>query len=240
MTRPVETVILCGGKGTRIGPSEIPKPLLAVGRMPLLWHIMKLYASAGHTRFVLCLGHLAEKFDEYFAHHDDEKEGWDVVLADTGVETPTGGRVKRVEPLVAGDVFFATYGDGVADVDLAALLSFHEGHGRLATVTTVRPAINFGIMRVDDDGRVRSFEEKPPLREWVNGGFFVFSRGVFDYLREDSVLEREPFEQLVADGELMAYRHEGFWSCMDTYKDNLLLNEIWERGAPPWKTWSDA
>jgi glucose-1-phosphate cytidylyltransferase len=195
---------------------------------------MKIYEAYGHRDFVLCLGHLQEQFHAYF--EGATPADWDVALADTGRDTPTGGRILRMADRIGSD-FFATYGDGVADVDLDRLLAFHRSHGRVATVTIVRPRGNFGIARVDDDGRVLGFEEKPIMEDWVNGGFFVFRPEIFDYLSEDSVLERDPFESLVAEGEIMAYRHTGFWSCMDTYKDNLLLNEIWSSGQAPWRIW---
>jgi len=233
----VKTVILAGGKGTRLGPAgdDAPKPLLRVGPQPILWHIMKIFDAYGHRDFVICVGHRSDSFRHFFADTHDPR--WSVALADTGEETPTGGRIKQVEGLVGPGDFFATYGDGVADIDLDALLKFHEGHGRIATVTTVRPLGNFGIAHVADDKRIVGFEEKPVMRDWVNGGFFVFKPGIFDYLDADSVLERDPFERLVEDEEIMAFQHEGFWSCMDTYKDNLLLNERWEAGDAPWKIW---
>jgi glucose-1-phosphate cytidylyltransferase len=233
----VQTVILCGGKGTRLGPAleGIPKPLLPIGDRPLLWHLLKIYGAQGFRDFLLCLGHLAECFHEEFAR---PPAGWSVRLLDTGLETPTGGRVKRCEAHVEGDELFVTYGDGLADIDLHALLSFHRGHGRAATITVARPHVNFGIVELGRGGAVTAFREKPPMRDWVNGGFFVFSRRVFDYLEDDSVLEREPFERLASDGELMAYRHEGFWACMDTYKDNLTLNEAWASGRAPWAIWA--
>ena len=231
----MQTVILCGGKGTRLGPvPDVPKPLLPVGERPLLWHLMKIYDAQGFRDFVLCLGHLPERFEAEFAHPPD---GWRVRLFDTGLDTPTGGRVKRCEPLLEGDELFVTYGDGLADIDLDALLAFHHGHGRTATMTVARTHASFGIVQVDAAGAVTAFEEKPLMREWVNGGFFVFSRRVFDYLAPDSPLEGEPFERLAAEGELMAYRHEGFWACMDTYKDNLALNEEWAGGSARWKLW---
>jgi glucose-1-phosphate cytidylyltransferase len=234
----MQTVILCGGKGTRLGPQgeRDPKPLLPVGGKPILWHIMKIYATYGHTDFVLCTGHLAERFRAYA---ETLEEPWTVSPVDTGLDTPTGGRIRRVAAQVESDTFFATYGDGVADIDFDALLAFHRAHGRIATVTAVRPSVSFGLMRIGEGGRVEAFDEKPVLPDWVNGGFFVFGRDVFDYLDVDSVLEREPFEQLAAAGELMAFRHGGFWSCMDTYKDNLELNERWAAGQAPWKTWEE-
>jgi glucose-1-phosphate cytidylyltransferase len=234
----MDTVILCGGKGTRLGhlAEQVPKPLVEVGDEPILWHIMKLYESFGHRRFILCLGHLAHKFGEYVAGSDFDL---DVELVDTGQDTPTGGRVKRIADTVRGERFFATYGDGLADIDLDALLAFHRAHGRIATLTSVRPYGNFGILHADGNGRVTAFEEKPRMTQWVNGGFFVFERAIFDYLDEQSVLEREPLERLAAEGELMAYPHAGFWACMDTYKDNIYLNERWETGMAEWKIWGD-
>lgn len=231
----MKTVVLCGGKGTRLGElgERDPKPLLPVGDQPILWHILKIYEAHGHSDFVLCLGHLKERFAEWAAALDEQ---WHVELLDTGLDTPTGGRILAARDFV-GDEFFATYGDGVADLDLGALIEFHRAHGRVATVTAVRPRGTFGIMHLDGDGRVTAFEEKPPLRDWVNGGFFVFRREVFEYLEPSSVLEREPLERLARDGELMAYEHHGFWSCMDTYKDNLELNELWLAGAAPWRMW---
>ncbi len=237
----MRTAILCGGKGTRLGPAlaDVPKPLLAVGDHPILWHIMKIYERYGHRDFVLCIGHLRERFEEYFADPPASLAGVRVELADTGADTPTGGRLKLVEERIGGDEFLATYGDGVADIDLDRLLAFHREHGRAATITVVRPRTSFGVVRLRGDGQVAAFEEKPVMPDWVNGGFFVFTRRVFDYLDEGSVLEREPFERLAADGELMAYRHEGFWECMDTYKDNLDLNEAWESGRAAWKVWTE-
>ena len=233
----MKTAILCGGKGTRLGAvgEATPKPLLQVGSRPLLWHIMSIYAAQGHSEFLLCVGHLKEKFAEYLA--EGGLDGSQAELVPTGDDTPTGGRIKRLAPLLDGQEFLATYGDGVANVDLARLLAFHRSHGRIATITVVRPVGNFGIVHVADDDRVSSFEEKPLMRDWVNGGFFVFRPEIFDYLVDDSILEREPFERLAAEGQLMAYRHDGFWSCMDTYKDHLALNEIWSNGDAPWKVW---
>lgn len=257
----MQVVILCGGKGTRLEPysQEIPKPLMRIGAYPILWHIMKIYAHYGHQDFILCLGYLGDKIKEYFRDYtwkhrscwlrmqsgkesefqvlDAEDESWNILFAETGEDTNTGGRIKRIEPFIEGEHFFVTYGDGVARIDLSRLLEFHFSHGRIATVTAVRPRVSFGVMDVDDDGRVRDFREKPVLKQWVNGGFFVFRREVFRYLEEDSILEKEPLERLVADGELMAYRHTDFWMCMDTYKDNMKLNEIWNSGEAPWKVW---
>lgn len=232
----MKTVVLCGGKGTRLGAlgERDPKPLLPVGDEPILWHILKIYESFGHRDFVLCLGHLKERFAEWAEQTGEE---WSVTLVDTGLDTPTGGRILKARDAVRDDDFFATYGDGVADVDLEELLRFHRSHGKIATVTAVRPEGNFGIMHLGDDRAVTAFEEKPRMRDWVNGGFFVFRKEIFDYLDADSVLEREPLERLAAAGELMAYPHDGFWACMDTYKDNVALNQSWLAGEAPWKVW---
>jgi glucose-1-phosphate cytidylyltransferase len=197
---------------------------------------MKIYATYGHNRFVLALGHLQERFHEFAAGLD---EPWSMELVDTGLDTPTGGRVRLASERLTGSDFFVTYGDGVADIDLDRLLEFHRKHGRLATLTAVRPHNAFGIVHLDGDSRVREFEEKPLLRDWVNGGFFVFRREALEYIGEDSVLERAPFERLASDGELMAYQHDGFWECMDTYKDNLELNELWRQGRARWKLWTE-
>jgi len=235
----VKTIVLCGGKGTRLGAlgERDPKPLLPIGDEPILWHILKIYESFGHRDFVLCLGHLKERFSEWATSAGDE---WTVSLIDTGLDTPTGGRIYEARQSVGDDEddFFVTYGDGVADVDLDGLLRFHRDHGKIATVTAVRPEGTFGIMHLAENNAVNAFEEKPRMRDWVNGGFFVFRREIFDYLDETSVLEREPLEQLAAKGELMAYPHHGFWACMDTYKDNVALNQSWLSGEAPWKVWA--
>ena len=231
-------VILCGGRGTRLQEhtQSIPKPLVEIGGRPILWHVMRIYAAQGLTRFILATGYKGELI-ERFVTAEDWPVGIDVECVDTGLETPTGGRIKRLSDRLDGP-FCATYADGVADVDLAGLLEHHAGHGGLATVTVVRPELQFGIAELNGDGRVRGFREKPRSEHWVNGGFFCFEPGVLDYIGEDSVLEREPLERLAADGQLHAYFHHGFWDCMDTYKDAVLLNDIWSRGNAPWKVWA--
>jgi glucose-1-phosphate cytidylyltransferase len=255
----MQTIILCGGQGTRLREETEyrPKPLVDVGGRPILWHIMKLYAHHGFKDFVLCLGYRGHMIKDYFLNyeamtndfsmmlgqknhivyhgaHDEQK--YKVTLADTGLDAMTGARVKRVENYVSGKPFFVTYGDGVSNVDLARLLAFHRQHGRLATVTTVRPISRFGVLDTADDGRVTSFHEKPQVDGWASAGFFVFDRGVFDYLTADTdcVLEREPLERLARDGQLMAYRHDGFFYAMDTYREYLYLNELWNSGKAPW------
>jgi glucose-1-phosphate cytidylyltransferase len=237
----IPTAILCGGRGTRLRELtvEMPKVLVEVGGRPILWHIMKGYQASGFDDFLLATGYLAEKIEEYFGDASTESgaEPWKIRPVHTGPDTNTGGRIKALQPEIEAPVFFATYGDGVSDIDHNALLDYHRSHGRLATVTVVRPHINFGLLDIDDDKRVTSFREKPKLNEWINGGFFVFSQGVFDYLEPDSVLEQQPMQRLAADGELMAFQHDGFWACMDTYKDNIELNAAWATGEAPWCTW---
>jgi glucose-1-phosphate cytidylyltransferase len=233
-------VVLCGGRGTRLQEHthSIPKALVEIGGRPILWHVVRIYASQGMRRFVLCTGYLGEMIERFVAD-ESWPEPVEIECVDTGLDTPTGGRIKLIEDRVDGR-FHATYADGVADIDLSALGELHAAHGDLATVTVVRPRSQFGVAELDGDGRVRGFEEKPQLDQWVNGGFFVFEPGVFEYLEESSVLEREPLERLSAGGQLHAYRHAGFWDCMDTYKDAVLLNDLWESGAPPWRVWERA
>jgi glucose-1-phosphate cytidylyltransferase len=235
--------ILCGGRGARLQEHtrEIPKPLVEIGGRPILEHVIALYAAQGFQRFLLATGYRGELI-ERFAAAADWPAGVDVECVDTGLDTPTGGRLKLLQPAlrlsrengVGGGSFCATYADGLADIDLARLLAFHRGHGALATMTVVRPELQFGITELDDDGRVRGFREKPRSEHWINGGFFCLRAGVFAHLRSDSVLERAPLEGLAAAGELRAYRHEGFWECMDTYKDAVALNDLWASGQAPW------
>ena len=234
MDEPV--VILCGGRGTRLREQTqtIPKPLVEIGGRPILWHVIRIYAGQGFRRFVLCLGHKGELIEQ-FVRDDGLPKGLTIECIQTGEETPTGGRIARVRNRLGEDRFCATYADGVADIDLEALLDFHKGHGALATMTVVRPQLQFGVAQLNGEGVVRGFEEKPQFDGWINGGFFCFEPGALDYIGEDSVLEREPLERLAADGQLRAYRHTGFWDCMDTYKDAVLLNDLWEAGRAPWK-----
>jgi glucose-1-phosphate cytidylyltransferase len=231
-------VILCGGRGTRLQEHtrELPKPLVEIGGRPILWHVLALYAAQGFRRFLLATGYRGELIERFAATHP-WGEGIQVQCLDTGLDTPTGGRLKLLEPALAGEpTFCATYADGLADIDLAQLLAFHERHGALATLTVVRPQLQFGVTELDGaSGRVLGFREKPRSEHWINGGFLCLRAGVFAYLEADSVLERTPLEELAAAGELRAYRHEGFWECMDTYKDAVALNDLWASGAAPWR-----
>jgi glucose-1-phosphate cytidylyltransferase len=258
----MKVVILCGGRGTRLREETEfrPKPLVEIGGRPILLHIMKLYAHHGFRDFVLCLGYRGQMIKEHFLNYEamnydftislgthreiqhhglTEDENFRVTLADTGLETMTGARIKAIQKYIDGDTFMVTYGDGLSDVDLGALLAFHRAHGRLATVTTHRPLSRFGVLELESTGSVRSFNEKPPIEGWINAGFFVFERGVFDYLRADEscVLEQEPLQHLARDGQLVGYRHDGFFFAMDTYRELRVLNELWEGGRAPWKVW---
>jgi glucose-1-phosphate cytidylyltransferase len=233
-------VILCGGRGTRLQEHtrEIPKPLVEIGGMPIVWHVIQLYALQGFRRFLLATGYRGELIELFVATHT-WPPGVSVECVDTGSETPTGGRIKLLEPRLAdAQLFCATYADGVADIDLGALLSFHVAHGALATMTVVRPRLQFGVTELAADGRVTGFREKPIAEHWINGGFFCFAAAVLGYLDRDCVLERAPLERLAAAGELRAHRHEGFWGCMDTYKDAVELNDLWASGHPPWRLWA--
>jgi len=230
--------ILCGGRGTRLQERThaIPKALVEIGGMPILWHVIRIYAAQGFGRFLLLTGYLGDAIEE-FVGATEWPEPVQIECLDTGLDTPTGGRICLAADHLEGGAFSLTYADGVADIDLAALGAFHRGHGGLATVTVVRPRAQFGVTQLDDDDRVLAFEEKPRLDHWVNGGFFVFEPGFLEYLEEDSVLENTPLRRLAADEELHAFRHTGFWDCMDTYKDAVTLNDLWATGDAPWAVW---
>jgi len=255
----VKVVVLAGGRGTRIAEESAtrPKPMVEIGGKPLLWHIMSLYASHGCREFVVACGYKGEMVKEYFRnvfHHTsdftvDLSDGsiavvggarldWRVSVVDTGLDTMTGGRLARLRDWIGEGTFMCTYGDGVGDVDIGELLRFHKRHGRLATVTAVRPPARFGGLVVDGD-QVTQFTEKPQAEAgWINGGFFVFERGFLDYLEGDqTVLEREPLERAAAEGQLAAFRHEGFWQPMDTLREKELLESLWQSGRAPWKRW---
>jgi glucose-1-phosphate cytidylyltransferase len=231
-------VILCGGRGTRLQEHTraIPKPLVEIGGRPILWHVMEIYACQGFRRFVLCLGYKGELIEQFVAESDWPRD-MEVICADTGLETQTGGRIKRVAEHLPDETFYAGYADGVADINLARLSAHHERHGALATMTVVKPELQFGVTDIDDTDRVYGFREKPRSEHWINGGFFSFEPEVLRYIDDDSILERQPLERLAADGQLRAFRHQGFWECMDTYKDALLLNDLWATGNAPWKVW---
>ena len=256
----MKAVILAGGFGTRLSEETVfrPKPMVEIGGKPILWHIMNIYAVHGIHELIIALGYKAEIIKEYFLHfytinndltvdlatgetiiHGTNHFPWKVHLVDTGLHTQTGGRLKRVEKWLEDDeTFMFTYGDGVADLDIAALQAFHQAHGKLATVTTVRSPARFG--RITFDGkRVATFYEKSQASEgWINGGYFLLNRRALDYIDgDDTVWERDPVEQLAQDGELMGYQHYGFWSCMDTLKEKNMLEELWGSGKAPWKIW---
>jgi glucose-1-phosphate cytidylyltransferase len=259
MAMPV--VILCGGQGTRFREQteRRPKPMIEVGGRPILWHIMSFYAAHGYADFVLCLGYMGDVIKRYFLDfaalesdftvdlsqpgklelHGGGRPSWRVTCVDTGPTAMTGARLKRVAKYLPGDDFMLTYGDGLADVDLAALVDFHHGHGRAATVTGVRPQSRFGELVVEGD-QVSAFSEKPTVSEgYVNGGFFVFKRRMLDFVdnNDDCTLEREPLERVAEARELMVYKHHGYWQCMDTYRDLLRLEEAWQGGRAPWRAW---
>ncbi|HEY4997260.1 MAG TPA: sugar phosphate nucleotidyltransferase [Solirubrobacteraceae bacterium] len=234
-------VILCGGRGTRLQErtQEMPKPLVEIGGRPILWHVIRLYAAHGFERFLLASGYRGEMIERFVAA-EQWPAGITVECHDTGLQTPTGGRVKLLASELAGERrFCVTYADGVADIDLDALLEFHAGQEALATMTVVRPELQFGVTELTGVV-VSGFREKPRSEHWINGGFFCFEAGVLEYLRVDSVLEREPLERLASAGELRGYRHEGFWECMDTYKDAVALNDLWAGGQAPWRIWADS
>lgn len=258
----MKTVILCGGMGTRLREETEykPKPMVDVGGRPILWHIMKYYSQFGHGEFVLCLGYRGQAIKEYFLnyeamnndftlrlgcehsiqHHGAHGEqNMSVTLADTGQSTMTGGRLKRVAKYLDGGDFLLTYGDGLADVDLTKLIEFHRSHGRIATITAVKPLSRYGTLQFSGSGAVTSFTEKPQGEGWISAGFMVLKREVLEYLEggDDCVLEREPMKRLAADGQLMAFEHSGFFFAMDTYREYLHLNELWASGNPPWKVW---
>ncbi len=257
-----KVVILCGGLGTRLREETEfrPKPMVEVGGRPILWHIMKAYAHHGFQDFVLCLGYRGQMIKDYFLNYEamsndfticlgeryqiryhgrHGEQGFSVTLADTGQESMTGGRIRRIQKYISDDIFLLTYGDGVSDVDIRGVVDFHKNHGKIATVTTVPPVSRFGIVELED-GRVRRFIEKPKSEGWMSAGYFVLDRRVFDYLDgDDCIFEREPLERLAADGQLMAYRHPGFFYAMDTFREYQHLNELWSAGAAPWKVWHD-
>lgn len=257
----MKAVILAGGFGTRISEESHlkPKPMIEIGEQPILWHIMKSYSYYGINDFVICAGYKQQIIKEYFAnyylHHSDitfdfrdknhatihsnAAEPWRVTVVDTGLNTLTGGRIKRVQDYVGDETFMMTYGDGVCDVNIHDLLNFHRRHGKLATMTAVQPGGRFGTLEIDDDNTINSFAEKRKEDGgWINGGFMVLEPKVFDYIEGDSTtFEREPLETLSAEGQLVAFQHNGFWQCMDTMRDKETLEKLWQSGKAPWKKW---
>jgi glucose-1-phosphate cytidylyltransferase len=258
-----KVVILCGGLGTRLREETEfrPKPMVEVGGRPILWHIMKTYAHYGFQEFVLCLGYRGNVIREYFLNYEamsndctislgaagrkieyhgaHSEQDFAVTLVNTGADSMTGGRVKRIEPFIEDDLFMVTYGDGLADVDIRALLAFHRSHGKMATVTAIRPNLRFGLLDLDAKDFVTQFSEKPKVESWINAGYFVFHRRFFDYLKsgDGCILEQEPLARAATDGELVAYRHNGFFFAMDTYREYEVLNKMWNSGEAPWKVW---
>jgi glucose-1-phosphate cytidylyltransferase len=257
----MKAVLLAGGLGTRMREETEfrPKPMVEVGGKPVLWHLMKFFSAYSIHDFVICAGYKGEQIKEYFLnyaalnndftitlgkssdivfHGDHLESDWHVTVADTGPTALTAGRVEQIERFVEGERFMVTYGDGLTDLNVTKLLAFHAEHGRKATISTVRPLSRFGLVEVEDT-LVTRFREKPQMDDWVSAGFFVFEPSVFDYLRngDQMMLEHEPLAKLGAEGELAAYRHDGFWQPMDTYRESVLLNEMWERGNAPWKVW---
>lgn len=232
----IQVVILCGGRGTRMGDAArfIPKPMIKIGNKPILWHIMKIYSCWGFKNFILCLGFKGNKIREYFKN----KKEWNIKFIDTGLNTNTGGRIRKIQRYIKTDTFFVTYGDGLSDINLKRLLKFHKKKNKIATLTAVRPSSQFGIIELDGNSDlVTKFNEKPILDHWINGGFFVFEKEIFLYLNYDDILEKEPFTKLAKIKNLIAYQHKGFWECMDTYKDNLELNKMWKNGQAKWAVW---
>jgi glucose-1-phosphate cytidylyltransferase len=257
----MKVAILAGGLGSRIQEeTEIkPKPMVEIGGRPILWHIMKIYGHYGFNDFIIGLGYKGDYIKRWMIEYsglqgdltitlrdgqvhilEEEREDWTVSLVDTGLATMTGGRIKRLAQQLGGGTFMLTWGDGVADLDILKLLDFHRSHGKLATVTAVRPPARFGALMLDGGGGVTQFSEKPQMAEgWINGAFFVLEPGIFDYIDGDMTpFEREPLERLASEGQLRAYRHESFWQCMDTLRDKVLLEELWATEHPPWKVWS--
>ena len=257
----MKTVILCGGLGTRLREETEyrPKPMVEIGGRPILWHIMKHYAHFGFHDFVLCLGYRGQIIKDYFLNYEmmnndftihlgrqsqvsfngaHLEQNFVVTLADTGQETMTSSRIKRIEKYLDGDTFLVTYGDGVANVNIAELMAFHKSHGKTATITTVHPRSRFGMLDTANNGQVLAFNEKPELTGWASAGFFVFERKLLEYIDDDSCsLESKPLERLAAEGQVMAYRHPGFFFAMDTYREYLFLNELWQSGKAPWMVW---
>ena len=256
----MKVAILAGGLGTRLREETdlLPKPMVKVGGKPMIWHIMKTYANSELKDFVICSGYKGEVIKEYFRefqsfnsdftvtlgskanieYHDNfEEEKWKVTVAETGLNSMTGGRLFKARKYLTSGTFMCTYGDGVSNINIKKLLEFHKSHGKIATISTVKPETRFGILDINSDNLVKSFREKPQSDSWVNAGYFVFEEKIFDYLDENSVLENEPFNQLAKDNQMHAFHHNGFWQPMDTYREFKLLNDLWDSGKAPWKVW---
>ena len=233
----MKVVILCGGKGTRLREftEDIPKPLVEIGGKPILWHIMKIYSHYGFNDFILCLGYKGKIIEDYFKNNNHEN--WNIEFVDTGEKSNKGQRIKAVEKYIKDEDFFVAYGDDVADVNIKECLDYHLKNGKIVTLTAVNPESQFGIMEVNDNNEIIEFKEKPKLDHWINGGFFVFNKKIFSYITDDYDLEKETFNELVKEKQICAFKHPGFWKCMNTFKDTIELNELWDKDKAPWKVW---
>jgi glucose-1-phosphate cytidylyltransferase len=260
MEHKLKSVILAGGMGTRLREETEyrPKPMVEIAGRPILWHIMKNLSQHSLKEFVICLGYKGDQIKDFFVNYETRvnditvslgkngvsshltastEEDWKVTLANTGLSTMTGGRIYRIRDYINKETFLCTYGDGLADIDIKSLIEFHKSHGKIATVTTVRPTNRFGALEIDTKSQVKNFAEKPKAEQWINGGFFIFEPKIFDYLDAECVLEQKPLETLALEGQLMAYQHHGFWQPMDTYRETQELNQLWDKSAAPWKNW---
>lgn len=257
----MKVVILCGGLGTRLREETEyrPKPMVEIGGKPILWHIMKLYSAHGFSDFILCLGYKQNIIREYFlnyeymnndftinltskektAYHNTHNENWNITFVDTGFDSKKGTRVKRIEPYIKEDRFMLTYGDGVGNINIKELLDYHQRKKKITTFTGVRPVSRFATIELNEEGEVGSWKEKRRIDEYINAGFFVFEKEIFRHLDEDCELEEGPMEHLSKERQVMMYKHEGFWHCMDTYRDYMYLQKLWNSGNPPWKAWKD-
>lgn len=231
----MKVVILCGGEGTRLMEYtyKVPKPLVKIGSKPILWHIMKFYACQGFNDFILCLGYKGDQIKEYFKNEKEFK----IKFVDTGLKSNKAERIKQIEEYITEDEFFVAYGDDLSNVDIKKLLEYHKSQNKIVTLTAIRPYSQFGILQIHENNTITGFKEKPILDHWINGGFFVFNKQIFKYLKKGIELEKEVFEQLVKENQVLAFKHEGFWKCMNTFKDTLELNKIWEEDKAKWNLW---
>lgn len=255
-----KVVILCGGMGTRMKEETEfkPKPMVLIGGKPILWHIMKIYSHYGYKDFILCLGYKGNMIKEYFLNHKfmsndftlnlnskekfvhnngNDVEDWNITFADTGEETNSGGRIKKIQKYINEDNFLLTYGDGVSDIDIQKLVEYHKQKNKIATLTAIQPMSRFGVLKFDNEGTITSFREKPKLDGWVSGGFFILNKKVFDYIGENDTFETESLLKLSNENQIGAYPHYGFWDCMDTFKDAQRLNHLWKSNNAPWAIW---